>query len=232
MANDEKKQPLTGHAGTGAVSWGGSVSAAPATSTWSSSPAPTTPTTKGWSGDDLFKWANQRTLGSDRGYTPGWSSQGVDYFNDAYYNRAGLNEIVQKWQQKEAERLGLNTWTDVQGGSTADVGKVYRGSGIGQFEQYPGVDDEIQKAAQAWGVPVNFLKSIIAHESSGDWSSNNYVNTDARPEMGELLPYIGVFKVAAESRGLGDLYQQARTGNRGRRSTCSRRCWRVRPRTC
>lgn len=224
MAKDEKPTPLTGHKGTGAITWGSSSSSwapdvratTPSTGTWSVPAATfTLPSSKGWSGNGVFEANRQRTEGSDRGYTPGWNQQGVSYFSDAYYNRAGLSDLVAKWQQKEAERLGLNTWTEVQGGSSADVGKVYRGSAIGQFSQYPGVDDEIQKAAQAWGIPTNFLKAVIAHESSGDWETNNYVNTNARPEMGELLPYVGVFKVAADSRGLSDLYQQARTGNRG-----------------
>jgi hypothetical protein len=92
-------------------------------------------------------------------------------------------------------------------GSTS-VGKVASLKGFGQFDA--GADAEIQKAAEKYGVPANFLKTIIAQESSGDWNGNNRVS-NIRPAMGGLLPYVGVFKTAADSRGLGHLWQP---GNR------------------
>ena len=210
-----------GHAGTGSGSWGSdsqdawgkSYTTGVNDSKWAGTNRNPPKTKSWWQGLAPFDTHPQR--GSTAGYAPDWDSQGLSYFPDSYYGRASLNEIIAKWNRDEAERLGLNNWTQTQGGYDGDVGKVYRGKAIGMFADYPGVDDEIQSSAQAYGIPVNFLKAIIAHESSGDWEANNYVNTTARPEMGELLPYIGVFKVAADSRGLGELYTQARTGNRG-----------------
>lgn len=86
------------------------------------------------------------------------------------------------------------------------VGKVYSGSGFGQFNAKQ--DQEIQAAAEKYGIPANFLKSIIAAESSGKLSDANWISNN-RPQSGGLLPYIGVYKNAADSRGMGHLWGQA-----------------------
>lgn len=71
----------------------------------------------------------------------------------------------------------------------------------------------INRAAAKWGVPANFLKTIIAQESSGDWSGNNRVSW-IRPQSGGLLPYVGLFRDTVESRLPGVAFDSL-IGNRG-----------------
>lgn len=86
---------------------------------------------------------------------------------------------------------------------------------FGQFT--PDVDPEINAAAAKYGVPANFLKTIIAKESSGRWGGSNtrpvWVPSHS-PSMGHILGYVGVFKAAADTRGLGHLWQAGAQGNR------------------
>lgn len=70
--------------------------------------------------------------------------------------------------------------------------------------------NEINAAAAKYGLPANFLKVIIAKESSGNW--DRWAQTAfhrGQPIMG----YIGVYEDAARTRGLGDLWDRAH-GNR------------------
>lgn len=65
--------------------------------------------------------------------------------------------------------------------------------------QLDGATSAINRAAAKWGVPANFLKTIIAQESSGDWTANDRVSW-VRPQSGGLLPYVGLFRDTVESR--------------------------------
>ena len=69
---------------------------------------------------------------------------------------------------------------------------------------------EINAAAAKYGLPANFLATIIAKESSGDW--NRWSQT-AWHRGQPIYGYIGVYEDAARTRGLGDLWDRA-AGNR------------------
>jgi len=58
----------------------------------------------------------------------------------------------------------------------------------------------IAQAAKMFGVPENLIKSMIQRESSGNWEANNYTYTGYRNS--EMLPYVGIFRNAAETRGI------------------------------
>jgi len=58
----------------------------------------------------------------------------------------------------------------------------------------------IAQAAKMFGVPENLIKSMIQRESSGNWEANNYTYTGYRNS--EMLPYVGIFRAAAETRGI------------------------------
>ena len=67
----------------------------------------------------------------------------------------------------------------------------------------PDADNDIQEAANAYGVPANFLKSIIARESSGDWNNNAHWVASVRGGK-RIYGYVGVFEDAATSWGFPD----------------------------
>lgn len=141
-------------------------------------------------------------------YGQGWKSLGsMDYDpgNSGYDSYSPVSSLtndiidadIQNWLAREHPEL-FDFTQGVQYGGVAGVGKV--GQGIGQFGKTPEVYQEMQAAAQKYGVPVNFLQAIIAHESSGDWAYNNrapYIGTRGE----RILPYVGVFESAAKSWG-------------------------------
>ncbi len=76
--------------------------------------------------------------------------------------------------------------------------------------QFDDATDAINRSAAKWGVPPNFLKTIIAQESSGDWNKNNYTHSLRGDQM---YPYIGMFRKTIESR-LPGVNFDALAGNR------------------
>ncbi len=139
------------------------------------------------------------------GYS-GAGQRGLDYapggYGSTYAPESGLtNKVIdaeiEGWMRaKFPELYDFTGGGLIQGG--AGVGKV--GQGIGQFSKTPEVYQELQAAANRYGVPVNFLQAIIAHESSGDWAYNNrapFIGTRGE----RILPYVGVFESAAKSWG-------------------------------
>ena len=81
---------------------------------------------------------------------------------------------------------------------SGEVGQVGSMPGFGQFR--PEDDADIQRAAQEFGVPANFLKAIVARESSGNWSGNsNWVNSVRGGAR--IYGYVGVFENAAREWG-------------------------------
>lgn len=181
----------------GQQDWGNPFAAAqqsPLASDWSNYFTEQMPSTGWWSQDTgQFGYANNASRGLD--YDPGGSTS-------MYAPLSGLtNKIIDSdiegWMRAEFPEL----YDFTGGGSlqgTVGVGKV--GSGIGQFSRTPEVYQEMQAAANKYGVPVNFLQAIIAHESSGDWNANNRA-----PVIGtrgeRILPFVGVFESAAKSWG-------------------------------
>lgn len=147
---------------------------------------------------------NDRLSGS----SPGLTKPGARTQDNSRREYGGLGGWTVAPQTEEQGRWWEPNSGGPGGGSYTGVGTV--GRGIGQFNAQQ--DQEIQAAAQKYGVPANFLKAIIAHESSGDWDSNNYLNMN-RPGSGPLMPYIGVYQNAANSRGFGSQFAQAK-GNR------------------
>lgn len=111
-----------------------------------------------------------------------------------------------QWYQRPEMDLGTGKPAYGTGGGKQAVYKP----GFGQFT--PDVIPEINAAAAKYGVPANFLYVIIAKESSGNWDRNNFLS-NIRPGSGPLMPYIGVFKNAADSWGMGGLWNAA-IGNR------------------
>jgi len=122
--------------------------------------------------------------------------------------------------QSSQNRYGGNTWKSILGdvrstlpyadqtsttggtsstaGYSGGVGKVATGVNFGQFDS--AADADIQRAAEEYGVPANFLKAIVARESSGDWASNSHWVSSVRG--GErIYGYVGVFESAAASWG-------------------------------
>jgi murein DD-endopeptidase MepM/ murein hydrolase activator NlpD len=77
----------------------------------------------------------------------------------------------------------------------------YQGGGQAGPSPYAALDAhnaELNAAAAHSGVPANLLKSVMNRESSGNWEANNYTN----PSRGSyMLPFMGIFKAAAESVG-------------------------------
>jgi hypothetical protein len=99
-----------------------------------------------------------------------------------------------------------------QGASSAGrVGApaVKTGASFGSA-QLDSATDAINASAAKWGVPANFLKTIIAQESSGDWNKNNYTHSLRGDQM---YPYIGMFRKTVESRLPGVSFD-ALAGNR------------------
>src|SRR5690606_14681015 len=61
--------------------------------------------------------------------------------------------------------------------------------------------DEINAAANKWGVPANLIKAILAKESTGDWNAhgNRSVYLASRGER--ILGYSGIMESTARAWG-------------------------------
>lgn len=192
--------------------WGIDPQSSPLAGDWSSFFQSQIPQNVGW-------WASDAS--PPYGYDQGWSrNPGFDYHpggrGDMYDPESsfGWQSVIggiDSWMMREHPEL-FDFSSQWQAGGVGSVGTVAKDPSFGQFNKDPRVYGEIQAAAQKYGVPANFLQAIIARESSGDWERNNWLS-NIRPNSGPLMPYIGVFKNAADSWGVGHLWQQA-IGNR------------------
>jgi murein DD-endopeptidase MepM/ murein hydrolase activator NlpD len=177
---------------------------------WSSYFSDPTSSTGWWSDiPQNFGYGADNGFGQGFDYDPG--SAGDMYSPASSMTNMMIDQDIDSFLRREHPEL-YDFTTGMPTNSGANVGNVAVAPWFGQFSKSPGVDAEIQQAASRYGVPANFLKVIIAKESSGDWDSNNRVSY-IRPGSGPLLPYIGVFEDAAVSRGFGDLFARAQ-GNR------------------
>jgi murein DD-endopeptidase MepM/ murein hydrolase activator NlpD len=170
---------------------------------WSASPAPapTAPYERqgfqdSWGYRSPFGWQPARQSGYE--YGPGFAQGEIGYDSPSSFTSQILSGDLSRWLSDEADRLGLNDWNDVTTVGVGQVGVNLRpGVKLGYFT--PDADAEIQAAANAYGVPANFLKAIIHKESSGNWEANN---TPACGIRGMCIHgYVGVFENAARAWG-------------------------------
>ena len=117
------------------------------------------------------------TFGS-MGLTPGWN-QGVS---------------APPGQTPTGQGEGYNQGAGYSGGGAATaVG--------GNWAALDAHNAEINAVATQYGLPANLLKSMINRESSGNWERDGYRSVD--PDgFGELVPFVGVRRAAAESVGI------------------------------
>lgn len=180
--------------------WGGvSVSQSPLYANWSNHFKGQLPST-GWWNDtpSPFTYGGNWSGSSSIDYDPGGNGYGLPGYSPiSSMTTAIIDADIQNWMAREHPEL-FDFTQGVQYGGVAGVGNV--GQGIGQFSKTPEVYQEMQAAASKYGVPVNFLQAIIAHESSGDWAYNNRAPfIGSRGER--ILPFVGVFESAAKSWG-------------------------------
>lgn len=60
---------------------------------------------------------------------------------------------------------------------------------------------ELASASARFGVPVNVLKVVLNNESSGNWARDGNRLWNGRPNMGPLLPFVGIFDSVWKSWG-------------------------------
>lgn len=98
-------------------------------------------------------------------------------------------------------------------GSHAGAGAVAGGATgqrVGSISSYAGgnfdasSDQLIQAAADAHGIPPDFLKAIITKESSGDWANNSHSVASVRGGQ-RIFGYIGAFDDALQSWGIQNI---------------------------
>ncbi|HXI15853.1 MAG TPA: transglycosylase SLT domain-containing protein, partial [Chloroflexota bacterium] len=157
----------------------------------------------------------QRMSAGGTPYEPQYG--GMDYRPWSGYTQDLVDSDIQSWIEREhPELFEFNSGTINAGsGGGGNVGRMPNFS-AGNFAKDPTVYDEIESAANQYGVPANFLQAIIAAESSGDWRFENARNgglyyLDSRNKY--MYPYVGVFEDTAKSRVPGVNFQ-ALKGNR------------------
>jgi murein DD-endopeptidase MepM/ murein hydrolase activator NlpD len=152
-----------------------------------------------------YSYAQGYSQGNSFDYDPG--SVGQMYGPTSGMTNMVIDSDIDSWLRREHPEL-FDFTSGVQVGGVAGAGKVGSKPGFGQFDL--AADADIQAAASKYGVPANFLKAIIAHESSGNWGRD--ANARFIASRGErILPYIGVFESAAKSWGFNF---DAANGNR------------------
>lgn len=78
---------------------------------------------------------------------------------------------------------------------------------------------ELASASARFGVPVNVLKVVLNNESSGDWARDGNRLWNGRPNMGPLLPFVGIFDSVWKSWGCpGDV--RSALGNKQAQIDC------------
>ncbi|HWV22986.1 MAG TPA: transglycosylase SLT domain-containing protein [Thermomicrobiales bacterium] len=116
------------------------------------------------------------------------------------FTSKSINADINEWlQRKYPELFDWESGTVNMGGGIS-AGDVSRNPGFGQFAQTPGLFDAIQNAANAYGVPANFLKVMIARESSGDWARDGGRAPYISSHQGRILPFVGIFDFTLASR--------------------------------
>lgn len=94
-------------------------------------------------------------------------------------------------------------------GGGGPVGTTVNGQRFGQFDA--AADADIAAAAAKWGIPANFMKAMVARESSGDWQGNAYSVASVRGGA-RIFGYTGVFYDTARAWGYSN--PAAAEGNR------------------
>lgn len=186
----------------GATDWSGYFTEKmPSTGWWNQTAAP-------------FSYGPALNLSNSLDYDPG--SPGGMYAPASGMTSKIIDEQLDQWHKEKYPQFYDFTLNQNYGQGVAGVGKVAVKPGFGAFTR--DADAEIQLAAEKYGVPANFLKSIIAKESRGKWSEENLTPQripSHSPTLGLIHGYVGVFEGAARSRGFYDLWA-AGNGNRGK----------------
>lgn len=159
--------------------------------------------------------------GHDRWYKDQWSpydygqmqsSIGIsEYGGTAYRGHQGYDPVsgftsriitqdLQNWLREEYPEMFTFDSGTVNAGGGISAGDVSRGTSFGEFHTTPEVYDYIQQAANKYGIPANFLKVMIHHESSGNWARDGNRTPFVPSHNGRILPYVGIFDFALESR--------------------------------
>ena len=186
----------------GATDWSGYFKEkVPSTGWWNQTAAP-------------YSYGPTLGLGNSFDYDPGGS--GGMYAPASSMTSKIFKSDIDQWEAEEFPWLSDFTLQQDYGQGVAGVGKVANKPGFGAFTA--DADLEIQAAAEKYGVPSNFLKAIIAKESSGKWSGGNltpqWIGSHS-PSLGLIHGYVGVFEGAARTRGFYDLWAAGRN-NRGK----------------
>lgn len=165
---------------------------------------------------DIFRntpaFYDQRLKGGGPSFDPG--SQGESYDPFSGYTMKVWQSDLDEWMFETYPELF--TFNDPPPGTGSSGGGTWDGS-FGKLTNAGGAwamsdqaNSYIANAAAKFGVPENLIKSMIMRESSGDWASNNYTYSGYRDS--EMLPYVGIFRNAAETRGINF---DAMKGNQG-----------------
>lgn len=171
-----------------------------------------------WATDQPRMWTYDQRNSASQGvsYDPA-NASGSMYDPASTFTHKIIQNQVQDWLRDEHPEL-YDFSSGIVNAGPGGGGSVSRNPSFGGFARDPAVFAEIEAAANTYGVPANFLKTIIAKESSGNWSGGNltpqWVGSHS-PELGLIHGYVGVFEKAASSRGLGQLWQEAK-GNRAK----------------
>lgn len=177
--------------------WNQFASQSPLATDWSSLFQEQVPSYGWWSDVKTpFGYSAENGLGQGFDYDPG-STGGMYAPASSMTNRIIDSDIDSYLRREFPEMYDFTSGSQTPGG-VASVGNIATGDGFGQFDST--ADAEILAAAKKYGVPANFLRSIIAAESSGDWASNNRAPYLASRNQ-RILPYVGVFEDAAKSWG-------------------------------
>lgn len=157
---------------------------------------------KSWAAQNTGAWAYDQRANRSYAfdYDPSYSSQYGMYEPAAGFTQKSIDAGVQGWLQREYPELFSFESGQINTGFGTG-GNVSKDPSFGQFAKTPEVYAEIEAAANKYGVPANFLLTILAKEGSGDWATNNakgamFIST----RNDRILPYIGVFDATARSR--------------------------------
>lgn len=157
-----------------------------------------------------FAYGPSGNLGESFDYDPGGT--GSPYGPTSGLTMQMINSDIDQWLMREHPEL-FDFTSDWQSGGVASVGNVGRmhnGQQFGQFDE--AADRDILAAAQKHGIPVNFMKAIVARESSGNWTRDAHIRHVASRNEG-IHPYTGVMETTARAWGLHNEWLAA-SGNR------------------
>lgn len=98
----------------------------------------------------------------------------------------------------------MQSWADIQNAEFGAGAAGSYGGSVGQTAPTGDLSDDavgfINATAEKYGIPANFLRAMLHHESSGDWRANNRVESGYRNQR--MLPYVGIFESTAASYGI------------------------------